>query len=61
MSMVAPKKIVQSRVDETFPLKTCKVPTKNKPWFNPKLRELSRKKKAIFKKEGRSDLYKSVV
>ena len=26
--------IVQSKVDEIFPLKTCRVPANNKPWFN---------------------------
>lgn len=51
--------IVQSKIDEMFPLKTCKVPKNNKPWFTHKLRTLSKKKKLIFKKGGRSDNYKA--
>ena len=42
---------VQQKVDDIFPTKIAKIPINNKPWFNHKLRQLSAKKKAIFKKE----------
>ena len=53
--------VVHAKVDSIFPLKTARIPINNKPWFNHKLRELSKKKKQIFRKEGRSDKYKTVV
>ena len=52
--------MVQTKVDDIFPLKSSKVPIKNKPWFTHKLRELSNKKKSVYKKEGRSDAYKAL-
>ena len=52
---------IQTKIDELFPTVTTRVPKNNKPWFNHKLRELSKKKKSIFKKEGRSNNYKDMV
>ena len=52
---------MQNQVDHDFPIKTEKVPIKNKPWFNYRLRQLSENKKKIFKTEGRSDRYKAAV
>ena len=52
---------VQSKVDEIFPVKQVRISIKNKPWFDHKLRILSKKKKDIFKREGRSSNYKDAV
>ena len=52
---------VQSKVDEIFPIKTSKIPIKNKPWFDHKMRTLSQNKKKIFLREGRSVNYRLAV
>ena len=52
--------ILQGKIDEYFPLKQSKILINSKPWFTHKLRTLSKEKKMIFKKEGRSEKYKEI-
>ena len=54
-------KTVQDQIDELFPTKTMKISINSKPWFDYRLKCLSNKKKLIFKKEGRSEAYRTAA
>ena len=56
-SAVALTELLQTYINECFPLKTRKVKSTDVPWFNEKTRRCVAKKNRIYKKEGKSERY----
>ena len=50
--------LVDTAIAECFPLITVCRKTTDLPWVNAKARRLIRRRKAIYRKEGRSDAWK---
>ena len=51
--------LLNAHIEECFPLKTRKVSSNDTPWYSSKARRLSYRKRRIYKKEGKSERYRS--
>ena len=52
--------ILNSYVEECFPIQTRKTKTNDAAWFNQRFRKLANKKARTYKKEGKSERYKAI-
>ena len=57
-SALALTELLNTYLDECFPVQTRKVKSNDTPWFNQKTRRLANKKLRIYKLEGKSERYK---
>ena len=49
-----------TKVNEFFPMKRIKINSDDEPWFNTKLKRLDRRRKRVYRKEKRSQLWKDL-
>ena len=53
--------MVNSKVEDIFPTKTVKFSSFDKPWITAELKKLARKRKKVYRKEGKSEKYAKLL
>ena len=49
--------LLSSKIEEIFPTKTVRFSASDKPWITAELKKLARKRKKVYRKQGKSEKY----